>query len=76
MQMVKIRFPSRQDEAKGIGRLVRRFRVICLPEGEFEVPTTSLAVLDELGVDYEILAREGFDHALKALRDVAAAQIQ
>jgi hypothetical protein len=73
MEMVRVRFLDRETEARAIARLVRRHRAVCLPEGEFEISEPALAALDELGMVYEVVAREGLDHALKALRAAVAA---
>jgi hypothetical protein len=76
MQMVKIRFKSREDSAEGIGQLIRRGRVICLRDGIFVVPPQALAVLDSLGLAYEVLVTEGVDHVYHTLRDTLASQVQ
>lgn len=71
MQMVKIKFQNPKQDAQGALELAKRFRVICLPEDVYEIPTAALTVLDELHLAYRILETEGFDHAVRALRNPA-----
>ena len=75
MKVVKIRFSDPDSAAKGIGRLMRRGKVICLPENTYVVPQQGLKILDEIPVTYEILAEEGLDYAYHTLRDPAAPQV-
>ncbi len=72
MQMVKIIFQNPAQDARGALVLVKRFTVICLPEATYEVPAAALAVLDQLQLSYQILETEGFDHAVRALRNPPA----
>lgn len=69
MQMVKIKFQNPAQDARGALELAKRFTVICLPEDTYEVPAVALAVLDQLQLSYQILETEGFDHAVRALRN-------
>jgi hypothetical protein len=75
MQMVKIKFQNLQDDAQGSLALGKRFSVICLPEDTYEVPSTALAVLDEMQLPYQVLETEGFDHAVRTLRNPSAPQV-
>ena len=75
MQMVKIRFPDDKSCTQGFYELMKRVRVVCLPGDEFVVSESALIVLDELAIPYLMLDRNGFDHALTALRDTAAAPV-
>jgi hypothetical protein len=72
MQMIKIRIPDRKDRVKALVPLVRRGRIICLPDNVFIVPELALAVLRELQAGYHELGRGGIDYAQKALRDAVA----
>lgn len=72
MQMVKIKFQMPAQDARGALELAKRYTVICLPEDTYEVPAAALALLDELQLSYCILETEGFDHAVRALRNPAA----
>jgi hypothetical protein len=72
MQMVKLKFQDPTHDAQGALELAKRFRVICLPEDTYEVPQVALAVLDALQLSYRILETEGFDHAVRALRNPPA----
>jgi hypothetical protein len=69
MQMVKIKFHNPAQDAQGALELAKRFTVICLPEDTYEVPAAALAVLDQLQLSYQILETEGFDHAVRTLRN-------
>lgn len=72
MQMVKIKFRNSAQDAQGALELAKRFTVICLPEDTYEVPAAALAVLDQLQLSYQILETEGFDHAVRTLRNPPA----
>ena len=72
MQMVKIKFQSPAQDAQGALELAKRFTVICLPEDTYEVPSAALAMLDALPLSYCILETEGFDRAVRALRNSLA----
>ena len=75
MKVVKIRFSDRESAAKGIGQIMRRGKVICLPENTYIVPQQGLKILDEIPVTYEILAEEGLDYAYHTLRGPATPQV-
>jgi hypothetical protein len=72
MQMVKIKFQDSAQDARGALELAKRFTVICLPEDTYEVPAVALAVLDELQLPYRLLETEGFDYAVRTLRNPPA----
>ena len=72
MQMVKIKFQNPAQDARGALELAKRFTVICLPEDTYEVPAAALAVLDHLQLSYQIFETEGFDHAVRTLRNPPA----
>lgn len=73
MQMVKIKFHTPDQDARGALELAKRFTVICLPEDTYEVPAGALTVLDELQLSYHVLETEGFDYAVRTLRNPPAA---
>jgi hypothetical protein len=73
MQMVKIQIPDRQDRVNALLPLIRRGRLICLPDDVFIVPEPALQMLQSLQVSYQELGRGGIDYAEKALRDSLAA---
>jgi hypothetical protein len=75
MQMVKIKFQHPEQDAWGALELAKRFTVICLPDDTYEVPAGALGVLAELGLAYRVLETEGFDHALRTLRNPAAPSV-
>ena len=75
MQMVKIRFGDPAKEAKGFVALAKNMRVICLANSTYEIAKSGLKILDDLGIDYEVLAEEGFDRACHALRNSPAAKV-
>ncbi len=75
MQMVKIKFQNPQDDAQGSLALAKRFSVIYLPADTYEVPSTALAVLDELQFPYQVLETEGFDHAVRTLRNPSTSEV-
>ncbi len=70
MQMVKIKFQNPGQDAQGALELAKRFTVICLPNDTYEVPEAALTVLDELRLAYDVLETEGFDHAVRTLRNL------
>lgn len=72
MQMVKIKFRTPAQDARGALELAKRVTVICLPEDTYEVPAGALAVLDELQLSYHVLETEGFDYAVRTLRNPPA----
>lgn len=73
MQMVKIKFQDSAQDARGALELAKRFTVICLPEDTYEIPVVALTVLDQLQLSYQVLETEGFDHAVRTLRNPPAA---
>jgi hypothetical protein len=73
MQMVKIHIPDQNQRAKALLELIRRGRVICVPNDVFVVPEPALDVLRSLGVTFQEMGRGGIDYAEKALRDSLAA---
>ena len=73
--MVRIRFGDAATEAKGFVALAERMRVICLADSTYEIAKSGLNILDDLGIDYEVLAEEGFDRACHALRNSPAAEL-
>ena len=75
MQMVRIKFSDAASEAGGFVALVKRVKVICLPDNTYEFARSGLKLLDELGIAYNILAEEGFDGACHALRNSAASKV-
>ncbi len=74
MQMVKIRF-AEKDKARGLVELARRVKVICLPDDEYLIAQPNLSLLDKLGLAHEILGKEGFDSAIRKIRNTASAEI-
>jgi hypothetical protein len=72
MKMVKIKFQDPGEDARGALELAKRFPVICLPQDTCEVPEAALTILDELHLAYCLLETEGFDHAVRALRNPLA----
>ena len=73
MQMVKIHIPDQKERSKALLDLIRRGRVMCLPDDQFVVPEPALDVLRSQGVSFQELGRGGIDYAEKALRDSLAA---
>lgn len=75
MQMVKLKFHDTAQDARGALELAKRFTIICLPDDTYEVPAAALEALDQLQLSYQVLETEGFDHAVRALRNPPAPQI-
>ena len=73
MQMVKIHIPDQAERGRALLELIRRGRVICVPNDVFVVPAPALDVLRSLNVSFQELGRGGIDYAEKALRDSLAA---
>ena len=71
MQMVKIKFQRAEHDAWGALELAKRFTVICLPDDTYEVPEAALTALDDLQLAYCLLETEGFDRAVRTLRNSA-----
>ena len=66
---------SHQSDSAGMALCVSGHRLAqgYHPEhSPYEVPEAALAVLDELHIAYRILKTEGFDHAVRALRNTLA----
>ena len=53
MAIVRIRFPTREEEAAGLVHLARHTRVDALPDGVYAVREADLNLLDEAGLRYE-----------------------
>lgn len=75
MNMVRVTFPDPDEEARGVMALAREVTVIGLRDNRFEIPRKSLAILDRIGVRYEVTGEEGFDGACQALRSALANQV-
>ena len=75
MKMVKLRFTNSANDAAGSLALAKHFKVICLPDDIYEVPDQALTLLDTLHMPYVLLETEGFDHAIRALRNPTAPQV-
>ncbi len=75
MKMVRIKFEDPKDDAKGFLELSKRVRVICLPEDTYEIPSSALVALDGLNISYTVVKTEGFDNAIRKIRDTASAKI-
>jgi len=75
MEMIRIKFKDKEDDAKGSCELAKRMRVICLPNDVYEIPPKGLKILDNLKTEYKILRRESFDYAYSAVRNSVAPQI-
>jgi len=73
--MARIKFDSAEDETNGIYELMTRGKVVCFPDGVYEVPDRLLSVIDEKGISYTVLKREGEDGVYQALRDAVAAEV-
>ena len=73
--MVKLRFTNQAHDATGALALAKKFKVICLPDDTYEVPDQALTLLDTLHLDYILLETEGFDYAIRALRNPASPQV-
>jgi hypothetical protein len=73
MKMVKIRFANTLDDARGALELAKHFKVICLPDDVYEVPEEAIAVLHNVNISPHILQTEGFDDAIRTLRNLASA---
>jgi hypothetical protein len=80
MMFAKIKFANEKEEARGVMALLRkgRVRLHTVQENEeafFFVPESALAVLDEVGVQYEIVERGGWDAVVQALQSAPARKV-
>ena len=75
MRMVRIKFKEPKDDASGFLELSKRVRVICLPGDTYEIQSSALQILDSLDIPYSIVETEGFDNAIRKIRDTASAKI-
>jgi hypothetical protein len=71
--MVRIKFKTDADEARGFYELLTRARGESLQGGIYWVEESALKILDESGISYEILpSQEVRVHEAPALRDSLA----
>ncbi len=80
MMFAKIKFANEKEEARGVMVLLKkgRVRLHTVQENEesfFFVPESALAVLDESGIQYEVVGRGGWDAVVQALRSAPARKI-
>src|SRR5712691_6458997 len=66
-RFVKIRFPDTQSRVAGVHQLMRRTRVVCLPNEEFVIATAGLAILEGREILHEVLEETSLDETLAAL---------
>jgi len=72
--MVRIRF-TEKDNARGFVEVARRAKVICLPDDEYLIAQPNLTLLDKLGLAYQVLGIEGFDSAIRKIRNTPSTQV-
>jgi hypothetical protein len=58
MRMVKIHIPDQKARSKVLLDLIRRGRVMCLPDDQFVVPEPALDVLRRQRVSFQELSRK------------------
>lgn len=75
MRMAHIKFKNDKDDARGLVELVKRIRVICLPNDEYEIPEKNLTILDELDIPYSLLEIEGLDSVYGKIRNSTATKV-
>jgi len=75
MKMVRIKFKGTENDAIGFLELSKRIRVVCLPEDTYEIPFSALKMIDSLDIPYTVIETEGFDNAIRKIRDTASAKI-
>lgn len=68
--MIRIKF-AESDNALGLMDLARRVKVVCLPHDEYLIALPNLGLLDQLGLQYQVLETEGFDSAISKVRGSA-----
>lgn len=73
MKMIKIHFKNPSDDARGSLELAKYYKVICLPNDIYEVPAEAIELLNKLGISPQVLQEEGFDSAIRTLRNLASA---
>jgi len=74
--MIRIKFKTDADEARGFYELLTRASGESLQGGIYWVEESALKVLDESGIGYEILSHGGRRvHETPALRDSLAANV-
>jgi len=75
MKMVRIKFKGTENDAIGFLELSKRIRVVCLPGDTYEIPFSALDMIDSLNIPYTVIETEGFDNAIRKIRDTASAKI-
>ena len=74
--MIRIKFKTEADEARGFYELLTRASGESLQGGVYWVEDASLKILDQSGISYEILSTgEARVHEAPALRDSLAANV-
>lgn len=74
MQMVRFRF-SEKDKASGWLELAKRIKIIALRNNEYLIAKDNLELFNELGLEYEILGEEGFDSAIRKIRNTSSTKV-
>jgi len=74
--MIRIKFKTDADEARGFYELLTRASGESLQGGVYWVEESALKILDDSGISYEILSHgERRAHETQALRDSLAANV-
>jgi hypothetical protein len=74
--MVRIRFPDRETERKGIGFLAGRFSFRSHASGEMLVPAPALAALAVEGIRFTVEGWASYEQSIPAVRTPPAAVVQ
>lgn len=72
IRFVTIRFPNKGSRVAGVYRLMRRIRVVCLPNDNFVISQEGLSILEGEGIAHEVLEEADLDETLAAPRNSAA----
>jgi hypothetical protein len=74
--MIRIQFPDRETEIKGLAILMSRFSGKVLRGGLHIVPEAALEALTAAKIPYSVEGPATYEHEVAALRGDAAAAIQ
>ena len=82
MELAQVRLQD-SDQAQGLGEIMKRFRVITVRDQNGEklshvvhyVPEAALAMMDGLGMKYELIGTCSEADAIAALRDSSAVAV-
>lgn len=74
MEMVKIRFPDRENAFRAFSALLRRARIDTYRDSIFVVPAPALELLESMAILFVELGRGDIAYADKAMQDVTSSE--